>query len=181
MIIEELGRTCEEYAHRLEYDPERLQSIQTREAELEWLLKKYRYNVLEELIAHRNELKDQVTRIDNYEAEIKSARDKFEESKSHLTSGLRVLSNHRQKAAGKFELDMRRLLEDVGLKNARFEVKIEQEKRTNGEIEAEKAAISYLITASILSNSMLGLIWANHHDPCTKWLLAVKSPGLCFV
>jgi len=135
LILEDLGRSCEEYANRLEFDPERLESIQKREAELDWLLKKYRYNSVAELIEHRENIRQQVSRVDNYEREIDSAHANFEKSKQQLISVMRNLSDHRQKAARRFENEIRQLLEDVGLKNARFEIKIEWQKNKNGEIE----------------------------------------------
>ena len=135
LIIEDLGRSCEEYANRLEFDPERLENIQTREAELEWLLKKYRFSTLNDLIAHREHLRQQVSRIDNFEGDIKDVRQKFETGKAELTAGLEKLSEHRRSAAKQFESEIRRLLEDVGLKNARFEVTVTGQESENGEIE----------------------------------------------
>ncbi len=137
LIIEDLGRSCEEYANRLEFNPERLESIQKREAELEWLIKKYRLNSIAELIEYRESIRQQVTRIDNYGQEIESAQAAFEKSKQQLISSLRILSDHRREAALRFENEIRQLLEDVGLKNARFEIKIEWLKNEKGEIEIE--------------------------------------------
>ncbi len=135
LIIEDLGRTCEEYASRLEFDPERLEYIQSREAELEWLLKKYRVNTIAELLGHRDQLKQQITRIENFDDEIEAAKKRFAAGKAELTEALLELSDHRQKAAEEFADEIRRLLADVGLKNARFEVRIERQKTANGEIE----------------------------------------------
>ena len=124
LIIEDLGRTCEEYANRLEFDPERLEKIQAREAELEWLIKKYQVNNPEELIAYREQLRQQVARVDNFDEEIAKARQKFGETRAHLIKTLENLSGHRREAAVRFEQKMQELLGDVGLKNARFEVNI---------------------------------------------------------
>jgi DNA repair protein RecN (Recombination protein N) len=134
LIIEDLGRTCEEYAHRLEFDPERLEKIQAREAELEWLIKKYQVNNPEELIAYREQIRQQVARIDNFDEEIAKARQKFEETRARLLRVLEDLSGHRREAAGRFEQDMKQLLGDVGLKNARFEVNIGIQTAENDDI-----------------------------------------------
>jgi len=41
VTVQEIGRFCEEYSTSLEFDPQRLEEIRTREAQLDWLKKKY--------------------------------------------------------------------------------------------------------------------------------------------
>jgi DNA repair protein RecN (Recombination protein N) len=70
VTLEEVGRFCEQYSSSLEFDPQRLEEIRNREAELAWLLKKYQVKSIDELIEHKIDMKNQISLLENFDEKI---------------------------------------------------------------------------------------------------------------
>jgi len=85
VIIEEVGRSAEFIKEKIEFNPDRLEEIRNRESELEWLLKKYQFRTVTELIKHQDKLEMEINRIDNYDEKNRELEDNIEKCKQELS------------------------------------------------------------------------------------------------
>jgi DNA repair protein RecN (Recombination protein N) len=108
-----------------ELDPNRLAAVQERISMLETLLKKHRLKTIDELIALRDELGEQMRQLSDYDGDIARMKLEVESAKKVLTEAAVALSKTRLKAsesiAPRLVADMQRL----GVKHAKVEVRIE--------------------------------------------------------
>ena len=132
VTLEEIGRFCEQYSTSLEFNPQRLEEIRTRESELNWLLKKYQMNSIENLIAHKMEMKDQISLIDNFDEKIEQLKERQETEHLQLQKAALDISEIRKNLAEKFEMELEHLMNSVGLKNGRFKVNIDWQEDEDG-------------------------------------------------
>jgi DNA repair protein RecN (Recombination protein N) len=137
VTVEEVGLQCEQYCTNLDFDPARLETVRNRQAEMEWLMKKYHVNTLRELIDNREDLKSQVQGLETYEQDIEKLKSDIEQIKNELSHIAVYLSKERQKVASGFEKEMNAALHMVGLKNARFEIEFNVQISEDGEIEVD--------------------------------------------
>ncbi len=135
VTIEEVGSACEQYTARLEFDPDRLEEIRNRQAELDWLIKKYHMNSINDLVQHYNQLKNQFVGLENFEQEIKNLHLIIERDRDELAQIAIDLSTQRKKTASEFINRMNTALHSVGLQNARFEIIFTCQESERGEIE----------------------------------------------
>jgi DNA repair protein RecN (Recombination protein N) len=130
--VEETGRFCETYRSNLEFNPGRLEEIQKRESDLDWLLKKYQIKTIEDLIKRRDEMKKELDEIENFDGKIETLEKNLEESREKLQSIALDLSEKRKKYGEQFGTALESLLASVGLNHARFEVKIQWQESESG-------------------------------------------------
>lgn len=114
--VEETGRYCETYRSNLEFNPGRLEEIQKRESELDWLLKKYQIKTIEDLIKRRNEMKKELDEIENFDEKIETLEKNLEESRKKLQSIALDLSEKRKNYGKKFGMALESLLASFRIK-----------------------------------------------------------------
>jgi DNA repair protein RecN (Recombination protein N) len=132
--VQEVGRFCEEYSTSLDFDPQRLEEIRTREAQIEWIKKKYQISRVEELIELKKDLEKQVIQFANYDELIKKVQQQLEVCRKDLESATLSLSEKRKTVAITFETQLVNLLKSVGLLNADFQVQITRVEDENGPV-----------------------------------------------
>jgi DNA repair protein RecN (Recombination protein N) len=132
VTLEEIGRFCEQYSGSLEFDPQRLEEIRNREAELTWLLKKYQVHTIDALIAHKLDMKKQISLLENFDEKIEELSAKQKEERKKLQKFAIELSDVRKKIAKDFETKLKKLLNSVGLKDSRFKVQIQWQEDEKG-------------------------------------------------
>ncbi len=132
VAIEETGRFCEQYSSTLEFDPQRLETVRTREAEINWLLKKYQVESVRDLIQLRDKLIKYIAMLQNYDERIAALQQNIEESRVELQSLALAISAYRKKSARQFEQQLQDLFDTVGLKKARFQVQISWQEDEQG-------------------------------------------------
>lgn len=119
--IEEISQFTERYLNSMEFDPERAEQIRQRIAQIEFLVKKYQKLTGDDLLELIEDLKDNLSRVDNYDVyfqELGKEKNHFE--KVILDSGLE-LSLKRKQAAREFENLLSSFLKEIGMDNSRFE------------------------------------------------------------
>jgi DNA repair protein RecN (Recombination protein N) len=134
VMIEEVGRTAELLKGKIEFNPSRLEEIRNREAEIDWLLKKYQVKSIEELIKHKEKLKAELKLIQNYDEGIQILEEKLRSYNNDLNKMAREISQLRKKHAFILEKKMVEILVSLGIKNARFSVKINWSEDPEGAI-----------------------------------------------
>jgi DNA repair protein RecN (Recombination protein N) len=137
VTIEETGRFCEQYSSTLEFDPQRLETVRTRETEINWLLKKYQVESVRDLIQFRDKLVTYMAMLENYDERIAALQQDIEKNRIELQSLALSISAYRKKTAKQFEQQLQDLFDTVGLKKARFQVQISWQEDEQG-VVAEK-------------------------------------------
>ena len=109
-------------AEDFDFDPQRLEIIHTKLDQIYSLEKKHHVDSVEQLIAIRDELAQQLDRIDNSEDELKNLQAKETTLLNQCNETAGKLSLLREKAARKIEKEMLKRLVPLGIPHVRFEV-----------------------------------------------------------
>lgn len=123
----ELKDIADEVSHLLErtdFDPSELEHINNRLDRLYDLEKKYHAENVEELIAQHDNLKQQLSAIENSDETVGELEAKCEKLKAKSQQLADELSKQRQKAAKEIEKQMQQRLVPLGMPHVRFAVSI---------------------------------------------------------
>ncbi|MBQ7632027.1 MAG: DNA repair protein RecN [Paludibacteraceae bacterium] len=94
--LQDIAEEAERTLNRVEMDPRRLQWIEERLDTLNGLLHKFSAETIEELIATREELAQQVNRLDSFDFDIAQAEKNLNAKRSALTQTAKALTQSRQ-------------------------------------------------------------------------------------
>lgn len=94
--LQDIAQEAERLAGRTEMDPERLAWVEERMDTLNGLLHKFGVQTIDELIAIRDELAEQVQRMDSFEYDIEQAEKSVEEARVSLTKVAKSLTESRK-------------------------------------------------------------------------------------
>lgn len=119
-ISEEVSRLLEE----TDFDPSELDSINNRLDRLYELEKKYHAESIEELIAQRDTLKQQLQNIENSDEAVAELEAQCQQLKTKCQQQADALTKLRQKAGKEIEKQMQQRLVPLGMPKIRFEVSI---------------------------------------------------------
>ena len=119
-ISEEVSRLLEE----TDFDPSELDSINNRLDRLYELEKKYHAESIEELIAQRDTLKQQLQNIENSDEAVAELQAQCQQLTANCQQQANALTKLRQKAGKEIEKQMQQRLVPLGMPNIRFEVSI---------------------------------------------------------
>jgi DNA repair protein RecN (Recombination protein N) len=136
--LEDAALSLRDYAARVEADPQRLQALSDRLDLIHRLKKKYAPTVAE-IIAYRDEIDLELEQLLNREEARGELEREILELEGKMTGLGAELSSRREKAAGSLKTAMEKELNDLAMKNSRFEVTLEKlaEPRANGYERAE--------------------------------------------
>jgi DNA repair protein RecN (Recombination protein N) len=126
--LDDLASEIEKLSNAAEADPERLTKLNNRLDTIYTLIQKHRVNNLAELLARKEEIQNIVDSIfsgDELVAELQSRLNSETETLKRLSSGM---TERRTSVLHEIELQITELLKQLGMPNARFIVRIEQEK-----------------------------------------------------
>jgi len=119
-IADEVDRLLE----NTDFDPAELDSINNRLDRLYELEKKYHVETVEELIAQRDALRQQLANIENSDEAVAELKAECQQLKANCQQLADQLTALRQKAANEIEQQMQQRLVPLGMPNVRFEVGI---------------------------------------------------------
>ena len=106
----------------IDFDPERLDSLNTR---LDWLYnlqQKFHCENVGELIAIRNKITEQLTHIDNGDEDIEALQQEVDKRLAKAKTSANKLTLLRKKAAKEIEQQLKQRLIPLGIPNVRFEI-----------------------------------------------------------
>lgn len=139
-ISEEVSRLLEE----TDFDPSELDSINNRLDRLYELEKKYHAESIEELIAQRDTLKQQLQNIENSDEAVAELEAQCQQLTAKCQQQADALTKLRQKAGKEIEKQMQHRLVPLGMPNIRFEVSI-----TKGELTKNgQDSVNFLFSAN---------------------------------
>lgn len=166
-IEKELNRLSES----LYSNPEELQNINEKLQLIYGLQKKHQVDSVDDLIVIRNDLDDKVFSVNSLESEIVFLEKKIDEIESLLNNIALEIHNNRIKAVPILTDNLSQILGQLGMENARFDIKIapKNEFYSNGKDE-----IQFLFSAN--KGSDFGLLKkVASGGEMSRIMLAVKS------
>lgn len=122
--LEELARSVQDYAERLDLDPRQSAELEERVNLLENLKRKYGANVAE-VIAYRQEAEERLKRIESRSEELERLALEIQNAWEQLREAGSVLSRKRSAAAPKLAADVTRQLRDLGFRKSKFAVSLQ--------------------------------------------------------
>lgn len=139
--IEDLASFFRSYAEQVEVDPYRLEEVRERIALLKRLEKKYG-GTLEAVLKRRAFLEKQMGIAENLDEEIARVEAQIREASRTFSRNCVHLSEQRQQVAGELAAQIERALDDLGMGEATFEVRLERKEDPEGlaEVEGKRCA-----------------------------------------
>lgn len=122
--LKDISREIISQIEDIDYDPNKLQVINSRLDTIYTLEKKYHTDNISDLIKKHKEIKEQLSQIDNFDAELAAQQHKVEKLEESCIKKANLLTESRQKAACKMEKELASRLIPLGIPNARFEIDI---------------------------------------------------------
>lgn len=132
-------------ADKVEYNPLRIDEINTRLNQLFTLQQKHKVDTVSDLIALRDEFDKKISTVTGYEAEIQEKRKALEKLEARLKQKAEALSKQRQKSFKKIEQSVVGDLKQLGMPKAKFTVdhRILNEFKSDGQ-----DAVTFLFSAN---------------------------------
>ncbi len=127
---EDAARELRVYQESVEFNPERLEEIETRLDLIRTLKRKYG-ETLEEIIAYGEELAGNLDALENSEAREEELTAAIAKSEDKLNAVAARLTKARRQASEKFAAGIARELADLGMAATQFEVSIEAQPVTS--------------------------------------------------
>lgn len=126
-------------------NPEQTQKIGDRLQLLYDLQKKHKVNSVEELIEIRNNLEEKVVSLDELESVIEKTKKLISQNQTELDQIALTLHQNREKAIRIFDEKITLLLSELGMSNARFDIKLQE---TEDYFSNGKDKIEFLFSAN---------------------------------
>jgi DNA repair protein RecN (Recombination protein N) len=146
--LQEIIRFFEDYKNRLEFDPERLETIRERLNLLGSLKKKYGKSI-RELLAYQEQIKTELEWIENKDELIGGLEDELKGLSKVLMENCLVLSRKRKSKAAELSQKIKRSLADLGMVRTKFDIRVMQREDVNGfELDSRR----YLVTGRGMDN-----------------------------
>ena len=128
--LKDIAAEVSQLSSHVDYDPKRLDFINDQLGIIYSLEKKHRVETVEELITLRNQLKEQLSHLDNSSEEMDILRQQEKASREKALKKASELNALRLKAAQKVEKEMKNRLVPLGIPNIGFVVDITQTEMT---------------------------------------------------
>lgn len=109
---------------RIEYNPQRLETVNERLDLIYSLQKKHRVNTVEELLEIEKRLEYQLQANDSLKEQIEETEQLLQAAYRQVEATGRQLSANRKKVIPRIEKQMIEMLKELGMPNIRFEIKI---------------------------------------------------------
>ncbi|HEX6227050.1 MAG TPA: DNA repair protein RecN [Chryseolinea sp.] len=120
--LDDLVNEIEREGEAVEFDPNRAETIKERLSLLYRLLKKHRVSTVTDLIAIQEALRQKDTLTSNLDEALLAARKNFEESQKQVNDAASKLSESRKKSFPPLCKQIGKLLQELGMPNATFEI-----------------------------------------------------------
>jgi DNA repair protein RecN (Recombination protein N) len=145
IIVEEISKFVQSYNSNIEFNPERLEEVRTRLAQLSGLKKKYG-STIEDILSFSEKIEQELFLIENLDESISQIQQKINEDKSKFSELCIQLSEQRKQTAQKLESTVVDVLSQLGMVSAKFKINFEQTQDTDGLVSIE--SINYKATST---------------------------------
>lgn len=124
--LKDLAQDISSHLESVDFDPSELDAVNNRLDRLYELQKKYHVETVEELITKRDELKQQLSNIENSDEAVSELEAKCKQLKTDCKKQADKLTTLRTKAARQIEKELQTRLVPLGMPNVRFSIEIGQ-------------------------------------------------------
>ena len=125
--LKDIAQEVSSHLERIDFDPAEMDAVNNRLDKLYDLEKKYHVETVEELIAKRDELSQQLNNIDNSDEALSALEQQLTKLQTQAEKEADALTKLRTKAAKLIEAEMQTKLVPLGMPNVRFSVDITRE------------------------------------------------------
>lgn len=123
--LDDIAGDLRGFAERVEFDPQELDTLNSRQALIGGLKRKYGGSV-EDILAYREQAAARVAAFEKRDERLESLRKRRKALFEEVMAGAEALSRRRQGAARKLDKSVQAALQDLGMKGARFETAFER-------------------------------------------------------
>lgn len=134
--IQEMVNFTERYRSGIEFNQQRLDELRQRQSELNRLQKKYNRTV-PNLIEYLNEIKNELSLAENFDLEIQKLEQELQEKSNEVAELALDLHNKRIQVGKRLSKSIVNELENLGIPNARFEVRVDWRRTENSRVIVE--------------------------------------------
>ena len=120
--LKDIAQEISSSVDHVEFDPNRLDAINTRLDKLYTLQQKFHVETVTELIATRDRIAEQLSHIDNGDEDIEEKENEVAALLAKAEKQAALLTSIRQKSAKAIEKEMKGRLIPLGIPNVRFEI-----------------------------------------------------------
>lgn len=124
--LEDIGADVSSYSDNIDFNPARLDEVNSQLDTIYSLEKKHHVESVSELIAIRDDIEKQLNGIDDSDDLLSELKDKVAASEAVCRKNAEVLSERRKKAAKATEKEMKSRLMPLGMPNVRFIVDVKE-------------------------------------------------------
>lgn len=142
--LKDIAQEINGLVDHVDFDPDRLDEINSRLDTLNSLQQKFHVQNLEELIGIREKLEEQLSHIDNSDEDVEELEQKVNELRQQAEKEAHTLTMIREKSAKKVEEEMKQRLVPLGIPNVRFSIDLTQKSLSHD--GADK--VSFLFSAN---------------------------------
>ncbi|MBQ7424297.1 MAG: DNA repair protein RecN [Prevotella sp.] len=122
--IKDIAREIGSDASRIDFDPQRLEAVNTQLDTIYSLQKKHHVDTVEALIALHNDMQQQLRQIEGGDESLAAQEKLVRETYENSLALAKKLSAERQKAAKRIEQEMQQRLVPLGMPNVQFKVEV---------------------------------------------------------
>ena len=136
IIINELASFLQDYNAHVEFDPDRLQAIRERLADIERLKRKYG-GTLDAVLEHREEIGERYALASDFSGTLERLDTQIAEAQATLSDAAERLSTKRREVAERVERAAEREMATLGMPDSQFNVHFERTPDSEGWVELE--------------------------------------------
>ena len=125
--LKDIAQEVSSHLERIDFDPMEMDAVTNRLDKLYDLEKKYHVETVEELIAKRAELSEQLDNIENSDEALSALQQQLQQLHKQACQEADALTRLRAKAAKRIESEMQQKLVPLGMPHVRFSVEISPE------------------------------------------------------
>ncbi len=138
--IQETIQFAERYRDRIEFNPQRLETLRQRQSELNRLQKKYQ-RFIPELISYYNEIKTELNVAENFDYEIEQIEKKISEQSEVLKEKAVNLHQKRRSVGQQLSREIVDSLKNLGIQHGQFRVDVAWRFSEKGWIEIDGKSV----------------------------------------
>jgi len=125
--LDDAKSTLSNLLESLDFDPNELETLESRKHTLDTLRRKYNREI-DELIEYHEQINAEIVSYDNYDESLDKAEKNLKTAYDDVLKSALTLRNHRKKIAKTIENTLQGELKDLELKSAEFEVSFSDER-----------------------------------------------------
>jgi len=138
--IEELVEELRDYAHKIDFNPSRLEEIEDRLAEINGLKRKYGGDIAT-ILNHREKIAKELDTLSSFQKNMEEMQEHIKSHHVILSQLSTVLAKKREKTAILFKKNVEKELRDLGMNDVKLEVQFLYEADESGFISFQNQAV----------------------------------------